>query len=125
MKNLDLSENHVLAKNEYLTLETTCNLSQGGEVERVDLTTVHSEYFEIFKTIYLETGLNYVGADLITPDLTIPPKINNTAINELNCAPGPTIGVFADMTENQPYLSYRKLLAAIEADPPEFNTRLV
>jgi|GEM_PF-4641520 len=125
LKKLNLSPESILAKDKYLTLETTCNLSQGGETERVELATVHAGYLDLFKKIYLETGLNYVGADLITPDLTSQPEVNRSAINELNCAPGPTIGVYSDMIENQPYLSYRKLLAAIEADPPTFNSKLI
>lgn len=119
LKKSALTPESVIPKGMNLTLETTCNLSQGGETERVDLASIHQGYLDLFMTIYHETGLNYVGADLISPDLVNPPQLDKTAINELNSAPGPTIGVFADMAINKPFWGYRKLLAAIEADPPK------
>jgi cyanophycin synthetase len=114
-QNLDLTT--VLPAEKYLTVETTCNLSQGGEVKRIELETLHPEFKAIFAAVYQATWLNYCGLDLITPDVTQAPVSGQTVINELNGAPGMTLAFFDDVATNRPFLGALRTLERLETDP--------
>jgi D-alanine-D-alanine ligase-like ATP-grasp enzyme len=115
-----LEPSSVLSQAKHQSLKSTCNLDHGGEVERVDANKIHPEYLSMFKAVYEVTRLNYVGVDLITPDLFSPPTVGLTAINELNGAPGPKGALIADICEGNPFMAAKKLFQAIEADPPTY-----
>ncbi len=107
----------VLPENGYLSVKNTCNLSQGGEVKRIDPLSVHPDYRDIFKRIYEKTWLNYCGADLITPDIHAAPIPGKSAINELNGGPGITLAFYDDVATNRMYFGMFQLLAKMESDP--------
>jgi D-alanine-D-alanine ligase-like ATP-grasp enzyme len=116
----NLTIDSILSTNYRLTLSNTCNLAQGGEVERVNIDSLHPAYYELFTIVYSATGLNYCGVDLITPDLVNEPRVGYTAINELNGAPGRSGSLMADLLENRPFFGAKKLFEAIEQDPPNY-----
>ena len=107
----------VPTKNEYISLKTTCNLSQGGEVKRIDISQIHPEYFDIFRKIYEATWMNYCGADLITHDITQAPEVGRTVINELNGGPGITLAFFDDVATNRMFYGVSQILEMMEKDP--------
>lgn len=107
----------ILTAGTYLSVETTCNLSQGGEVKRIELETIHPEYQTLFDQAYQATWLNYCGADIITPDITKPPVEGQTVINELNGAPGITLAFYDDLATNRPFLGCQRILEQMENDP--------
>ncbi|MFZ1721588.1 MAG: hypothetical protein WAU07_03730 [Microgenomates group bacterium] len=107
----------ILPADSHLTVKNTCNLSQGGEVKRIDPALVHPEYRDIFKKIYQETWLNYCGADLITPDIQSAPIPGKTAVNELNGGPGITLAFYDDVATDRMYYGMFELLARMERDP--------
>ncbi len=119
-----LSMGTVLEFERRLTLESTCNLAQGGETERISLDMVHEEYFKLFRQVYKATRLNHCGVDLISPDLTNPPRDGSTAINEINSAPACTVAYFADLKNDTPFYGAEKFLRLVENDPPDFNLAL-
>lgn len=112
-----LSLTTILPENLQLTVKKTCNLSQGGEVKRIDPSSVHPKYVETFYKIYQETWLNYYGGDLITTDITQSPTPGKAAINELNGSPGITLAFYDDVATNRMYHGMFQLLAQMEADP--------
>lgn len=116
----DMSSTSVLKEGKHFTLETTCNLAQGGETERVDLETVHPAFFDLFKIVFEVTNLNHCGVDVISPNLTDAPIEGKTAINELNSAPGCTAAYYADLATDRAFYGVEKLLNAIEQDPPQY-----
>lgn len=113
----DFTVESVLPAGMYLPVETTCNLSQGGEVKRVDLETIHPEFKKMFEQVYQATWLNYGGADIITPDVTKPPVEGQTVINELNGSPGITLAFYDDLATNRPFMGSRRILEQMEHDP--------
>lgn len=112
------SVDYVPADGERVVLRNMCNMMQGGETSRIDLSVVHPAYVELFMLIYQRTWLNYYGADLMTIDIAQPPEVGVTIINELNASPGFPANYFADLAEDRPFYGATQLLKMMEQDPP-------
>lgn len=85
----------VIKKGESVTVRRNCNLSTGGEVERVPIKNVHPDNLALFSLVQQTIGLTQAGLDLITPDISISYKENNAVINEVNGTIGIDIHYFA------------------------------
>ena len=94
-------------KEEKIFVSNTCNYSQGGLIERVDISTVHKDNIEMFKKILKISnnnyGLRYLGIDYMTKDISKSYKDGNGFINEINCGPGIDIHYFADLKTTDLY----------------------
>lgn len=113
----DLTFDSVPASQAHIQVRQACNLSQGGETLRVPIDKIHPAYPPLFEQIYQATWLNYCGVDLITADITQSPEASETAINELNGAPGISISYFADLREGRPYYGVGNILKQLELNP--------
>ncbi|WP_205509552.1 cyanophycin synthetase [Longitalea arenae] len=77
----------VPAKNDYILLKTTANLSTGGTAE--DVTgDVHPHNIALFERIARLVGLNICGIDIMATDISVPITDTGGAVLEVNAAPG-------------------------------------
>lgn len=77
----------ILDKGEIVYLRATANLSTGGSaIDRTD--DIHPENLWIAERVAKIIGLDIMGIDVVTPDITKPLKEVDGVIVEVNAAPG-------------------------------------
>lgn len=82
--------------NKIVVLRKNCNMSTGGETERIKLSAIPDDNKNLFIESVKLLGLNFAGIDFIIPDITKSYKTVRCAINEINRAPGLDAHYFAD-----------------------------
>lgn len=105
LKELGLTLDSVVPKDELLLLKPTANLSTGGTAE--DITDiVHPYNVFMAERISKIIGLDICGIDIIAPDLSTPIDENGGAVIEVNAGPGfrmhlaPTHGLARNVAGN-------------------------
>ena len=74
-------------KDEFVALRQTANLSTGGtSIDRTD--EMHPDNITACEMAAGVVGLDIAGIDVLTPDISIPFRENNSVIIEVNAAPG-------------------------------------
>jgi cyanophycin synthetase len=74
-------------KGEFVALRQTANLSTGGtSIDRTD--EMHPDNVTACEMAAGVVGLDIAGIDVLTPDISIPFRENNSVIIEVNAAPG-------------------------------------
>ncbi len=112
LKKSHLSFESVPEKDRKIVLSKICNFSMGGNVSRIPISNIHTDYSKLIEGIHQMIGINYYGVDLMSNDITSPIN-NDTTINEVNSAPGLRIHHFAGSVQNKPLLFAKRLLQAI------------
>ena len=90
IKQQGYSLNDVPANNKKIIISNVANMSNGGEIEDVDIKNVHPDNINMFKKARQLSGLTLTGIDFITPSLSIPYYLmhGKCGILELNPLPG-------------------------------------
>jgi len=87
LKNRGFTTDSILPKEENLYLKLIGNLSAGGT--STDVTEIiHPDNILTAERITKTIGLDICGLDIISPDISIPFSENNSAVVEVNSAPG-------------------------------------
>ncbi len=74
-------------KDEFVALRQTANLSTGGtSIDRTD--EMHPDNITACEMAAGVVGLDIAGIDILTPDISIPFRENNSVIIEVNAGPG-------------------------------------
>jgi cyanophycin synthetase len=82
-RNLDT----VPAKGDFVALRQTANLSTGGtSIDRTD--EMHPDNVTACEMAAGVVGLDIAGIDILTPDISVPFRENNSVIIEVNAGPG-------------------------------------
>src|SRR5687768_10917433 len=77
----------VPSKGEFVTLRQTANLSTGGtSIDRTD--EMHPDNVTACEMAAGVVGLDIAGIDILTPDISVPFRENNSVIIEVNAGPG-------------------------------------
>lgn len=77
----------VPAKGEFVALRQTANLSTGGtSIDRTD--EMHPDNITACEMAAGGVGLDIAGIDILTPDISVPFRENNSVIIEVNAGPG-------------------------------------
>ena len=84
------SLNDVVDKNKKVLISNVANMSNGGEIEDIDIKNVHPDNINMFKKARQISGLTLTGLDFISPSLSIPYYLmhGKCGILELNPLPG-------------------------------------
>jgi D-alanine-D-alanine ligase-like ATP-grasp enzyme len=106
----ELEASSVIPEGKRVLLNKVCNLSKGGDVERVDLSSISEQHASIARTIFDVSQLRLCGIDLISPDISIDPYTNHSGINEINFVPLPEVMYFADIDSPDPLASIKHLI---------------
>ena len=89
----------VPARNEFVALRQTANLSTGGtSIDRTD--EMHPDNVTACEMAAGVVGLDIAGIDILTPDISVPFRENNSVIIEVNAGPG--IRMHTHPAEGQP-----------------------
>ncbi|WP_078594239.1 hypothetical protein [Evansella clarkii] len=85
----EITLDYVPGKGEHVILRSQSNLSAGGD--SVDVTDVaHPEFLSMaVKAVAAIPGVEYGGVDVITPDISAKPDIDNHIISEIEYSPAP------------------------------------
>ncbi len=109
-----LSLESVPRKGETVQLLDNANLSTGGDA--LDVTKIiHPDFYQLAVRITKDMGLRLCGVDIITDDISLPPK--EYVVIEINGAPG--LDNYARMGRDQVKVVeslYLKILKALESD---------
>jgi len=83
----NMTVDHVPAKGQHVQLRDNANLSTGGT--SVDVTDdVHPDVKEVCERATRLVGLDVAGVDIVIPDISQPMRSGQSAIIEVNAAPG-------------------------------------
>ena len=90
IKQQGYSLNDVPGKNKKIFISNVANMSNGGEIEDIDIKNVHPDNINMFKKARQLSGLTLTGLDFITPSLSIPYYLmyGKCGVLELNPLPG-------------------------------------
>lgn len=102
----------ILDKNQEVILKNVCSFAKGGETQRIRKEQFHPDYIKAFEKVTKISRLNFIGIDLMATNISIKPT-SNDAINEINSAPMADLHYSADLIENIPFDSAKKLLTNI------------
>lgn len=90
MKEQGYSLDDIVDKNKKVFISNVANMSNGGEIEDIDIKNVHPDNINMFKKARQLSGLTLTGLDFITPSLSMPYYLmeGKCGILELNPTPG-------------------------------------
>ena len=99
----DYTRNDVLKKGQPIFISNVANLSNGGGIEDINISTVHPDNLTMFKKATKVCGLKLTGIDYITPSITTPYYSipGKSAILELNSSPGMSVHYLAKSKKNR------------------------
>ena len=90
IKEQGYSLNDVVDNNRKVIISNVANMSNGGDIEDVNIKNVHPDNINMFKKARQLSGLKLTGLDFISPSLSLPYYLmhGKCGILELNSLPG-------------------------------------
>ncbi len=106
----------VLPEGQTAYLRLVCNFDPGGDIVRVELSAVQSQYLQLFSDAARAVDVPFLGIDVIAPNITQSWQPKQIGFNEINHAPMPHGHYFADLLEGcqQPKTAKKVLQKILE-----------